>query len=59
MRYKKVVYCDICGKPMIMPTGRIEWYGEWNEIHICHHDCSWARNGTPINFLDMEFVEAN
>ena len=54
MKYKNIVYCDICGRPMIMPTGRIEWCKDENEIHICHHECSWARNDSCKIISDME-----
>lgn len=41
MEYNKTVKCDVCGKAIELPEGRIEWnYDDVGSAQICHHECS-------------------
>ena len=54
MNYRETVVCDVCGKDIKMPTGRMEWGYEPGEIHVCHHICSYARTNPAMMTNDIE-----
>ena len=54
MNYREIVVCDVCGKDIKMPTGRMEWGYEEGAIHVCHHVCSYACTNPAMMTNDIE-----
>lgn len=53
-QYKATVKCDVCNKDICMPAARIEWgYSNQNEMHICHHDCSYGMSRYSGSLRDI------
>lgn len=58
-KYKEKVKCDVCGKNILMPAGRIEWAYAKGEAHICHHDCSYGIGNYRGSLSDLILDQAS
>lgn len=54
MKYKLKTVCDVCGEEINLPTGRMEWGYEPNEVRVCHHKCSMACKNAAAMVKDIE-----
>ncbi len=54
MNYRERTTCDVCGKEIKLPTGRMEWGYAPNSIHVCHHKCSIACTNPAAMTKDIE-----
>ena len=54
MNYREIAICDVCGKEIKMPTGRLEWGYAPGEAHVCHHTCSYACTNPAMMSKDIE-----
>ena len=54
MNYREIAICDVCGKEIKMPTGRLEWGYAEGEAHVCHHKCSFACTNPAMMSNDIE-----
>lgn len=53
MQFKKVIECDVCHEPIIMPKCRIE-YNQGGFMHVCHKKCSFGMNNPRIVIADFD-----
>lgn len=53
MKFKKMVKCKVCGQPIVLPGGVIE-YNPKGEMRICHKECSIGFNIPGVQISDFE-----
>ena len=54
IKLKQILRCDVCGKPIYAPDGRLEWETDSPYICVCHDDCSRAVNQGKLNIRDLQ-----